>query len=204
MDFRKVFKSGFEKVRDYSLSLVSGVREDIYKIQAEDSFCRDIVYSSNKLEQYMTLSQEEKIDSIRRLGIISWTGGPIALRRAGNQISRLASIFPSESLEIKIEIIKAISQICCLNPPYQNFLRECGFLDQLIEVLKIDDEELVMLQKWIIYCLSCLVVENVDSQRHLIRVEGMSGIISKYQTESWYTWEKNEANFLLNLLFYQK
>ena len=200
--FRKRFQSGFEKVRDYSLSLVSGDRDNKHDIQADDGFCRDIIYSIRKLDHYLSLSVEEKIESIRRIGIVSWTGGPLALRKAGDQIPRFLKIYPSECIEVKIEIIKALSQICCLNQAYQNIIRTEGFLKDIVDFLRLHDPTQIELQKWIIYTLLTLLADNIENQRYILNIRHCEKTFSNYQTESWYTWNRNEANMLISMLGY--
>ena len=201
--FRKRFQSGFEKVRHYSLSLVSGERDKIFNIEAEDTYCRDIIFSMKKLEQIAALTTEEKVACIRHIGIVSWTGSPLALKKAGSYLEKLIGFFSSESLEIKIEIIKAISQICRLNAIYQDIVRNVGFLKEMVETLYIEQDEMVELQKWMIYCITCMLVENPTNQKFILSVEDFQEVLSQYQTETWYTWNQNEANYLLNILYFK-
>ena len=78
----------------------------MFEIKAEDNYCRDIIFAIRKLEQVAPSTTEEKVDAIRRIGNVSWTGGPPALRRAGAQIPRFVNgSFPGTKIKISNVII---------------------------------------------------------------------------------------------------
>merc|ERR1712193_9104 len=175
----------------------------MFEIKAEDNYCRDIIFSIRKLEQIAPSTTEEKIEAIRRIGNVSWTGGPLALRRAGAQIPRLVALFHADDmLEMRMEVIKTLATICICNRTYQDLMRTNGFLKTLLDFLRLDVPEEIELQKWIIYCVLCLLVDNVENQRYCLEIPHTRKTFSKYQTEQWFSFNRNIALELSNMLGY--
>lgn len=198
--FRKRLNSVIETFRDYSVYGTSE-REKIFDIKAEDNYCRDIIFAIRKLDQVTPATVEEKIDSIRRIGLVAWTGGKIALRRAGAQIPRLMQLFDTEPTEVRVEIAKSISQICLMNGTYQEAMRTNGYLKKFLDFLRLDAGEAILeLQKWIVYCILCVLVGNAENQRFVIKIQHSENTFSRYQTEVWYKWNRNVALDLSSLL----
>ena len=199
--FRKNVQSGIEKVRRYSLGFIYTDKVDLSKIKG-DYFCRDIIVCSRKLEEFATLTAEEKVDSIRRIGIASWIGGPAALNKAGAQLFRLIRLFDKEHIDIRIEIIKCVSEICWFNKYYQELIRTEGFLETILDTLKIENSLYLKLQKWIIYALICLLSENAENHKFILEQCSYQTLL-RFKSESWYFWSRNEANVLIGILGYE-
>jgi len=202
----KVIHESFEKIRKYSLLWVSGDKSSVHDVPADDSFIRDIIYSINHLDRIDLLTNEEKIEHIRRIGIVSWTGGPQALANAGAQVGRFIQLYALEetTTEVKIEIIKTLSLICCLNKSYQNQIRESGFLNDMLNTLRINNPKIIDLQKWIIYTLNTVTSNNTENQRYVLLFADLKDTLCKYQTESWFSWRKNEATHIIKALCFGK
>lgn len=202
--FKKSVQTGFEKVRNYSLSLVSGEKDALFNIQAEDSYVRDIMYSLRKLHHINVATTEEKVESIRRIGIVSWMGGPQALKKAGSQVTRFIKLYQFECYEVKIEIIKALSQICSLNRECQQVVKNEGFLREICDTLKMNQQDQMELYKWLIYAIICMITDNVENQRFVLSIPSLKETVGLYRTETWYSWKRNEANTLFNMLGYSQ
>ena len=203
--FGKVIHESFEKIRKYSLQWVSGEKSSVHDVLADDSFIRDIIYSINHLDRIDLLTIEEKIEHIRRIGIVSWTGGPQALTNAGAQVERFINLYRvEETMDVKIEIMKTLSLICCLNKSYQNQLRESGFLDEMLNTLAVHNPKIIDLQKWIIYTLNTVTSNNTENQRHVLAFPNLKDTLCAYQTESWFSWRKNEATHIIKALCFGK
>jgi len=177
-------------------------RSRMFEIKAEDNYCRDIIFAIRKLDQVAPSTVEEKIDAIRRIGNVSWTGGPLALRRAGGQIPKLVQLFEIEAIELRTEVIKTLAAICVMNRQYQETLRVNGFLNTMIDFLRLEVSEFVELQKWILYCVLCVLVENVENQRYVLDFPHTQATFSRYQTETWHVFKRNIALELSNMLGY--
>ena len=203
----KVIQGSVDKLQRISFAWVHGKeKETIHDVISDDSFLRDIVFSINHLDKYTLLTLEEKIEHIQRLGIVSWTGDSKANAKAASQIDRLIKIFEdeTESIEIRIEIIKTLSLICCSSKASQNKLREDGFLSYMIEILRLTDPKLIDLQKWIVHALGSVLCDNTENQRYVLSFHHMKDTLSRFQTESWFCWRRNEATFLVSALFFGK
>ena len=152
------------------------------------------------------LTTEEKIEHIQRIGMVSWTGGTLANTRATAHIGRFIKMFDDEAanIDVRIEIVKALALICSSNRAAQNELRDNGFLSYMVEILRLTNPALVDLQKWIVYALNSVLSENTANQRFVMSFSHMKDTLAKYQTESWFCWRRNEATYLVNILFFGK
>ena len=183
-------------------------RDGIEDIRAENLSCRDIMYSARKLEgmaKSMTTKagvNDEKVLLIRRIGLASWLGGRAAEQLADEKLIIFINIFraPAEPLDVKIEAIKTISSICCLNSKIQTKILINGFLGDMLEVIAVDLPPCIELQKWIIYCLICLCADNATIQKELLKYPYLQSVLSRFQTESWFSWKRNEAKELMDIL----
>lgn len=207
----KALQGGIERIRRYSL-WVAGEKPNVHDVIAEDCFLRDIIYSINYLESWrngsVVMTNEERIEHIQRIGIVSWTGGTQANARAADQIPRFIEMFDEEKephqIDIRIELVKTLALIASSNKAAQDELRTNGFLAYMVELLRLNDPKLVDLQKWIVYALNSVLSNNTENQRLVLSYAHMKDTLAKYQTESWFCWRRNEATYLVNFLFFGK
>jgi len=207
----KVLQDGIERIRRYSL-WVGGEKPNVHDVIADDCFLRDIIYSRNYLESGrnvgVVLTNEERIEHIQRIGIVSWTGGTAANAMAAAQIPRFIEMFDEEKephqIDIRIELVKTLALIASSNKAAQDELRTNGFLAYMIELLRLNDPRLVDLQKWLVYALNSVISNNTENQRLVLSYAHMKDTLAKYQTESWFCWRRNEATYLVNVLFFGK
>ena len=208
----KALQFGMKRIRRYSQWVVSGEKPSVHDVIAEDSFLRDIIFSINYLESgsngSLVLTPEDKIEHIQRIGMVSWTGGTLANALAASQIPRFVEMFEEEEdpqqIEIRIELVKTLALICLSNRAAQDELRVNGFLDYMVQLLRLDNPKLVDLQKWLVYALNSMLSDNTENQRFVLSYAHMKDTLAKYQTESWFCWRRNEATYLVNLLFFGK
>ena len=91
-----------------------------------------------------------------------------------------------------------------MNRAYQDMMRTSGYLKTLLDYLRLEStsDEMLELQKWIIYCINCILVDNVENQRFVLAIQFTQSVFSKYQTEVWYKWNRNVALDLNSMLGY--
>ena len=207
----KALQGGIERIRRYSL-WVSGEKPNVHDVIADDCFLRDIIYSENYLESGrnvgVVLTNEERIEHIQRIGIVSWTGGTAANARAAALIPRFIEMFDEEKephqIDVRIELVKTLALIASSNKAAQDELRTNGFLAYMVELLRLNDPRLVDLQKWLVYALNSVLSNNTENQRLVLSYAHMKDTLAKFQTESWFCWRRNEATYLVNVLFFGK
>ncbi|CAH3033528.1 unnamed protein product, partial [Porites lobata] len=174
--------------------------EDVGALVDDNLFERDILVATKKLACLSNLS--ERIQAVKDLGHLSWSGGPSAARFAGNQLVNLLSLLNdhNEPTVLKMFTVQAISEICCANKENQDKARFYGLIDKLTEMLCTTELDLSSLRRSITACLLTLSCENLENQKTLLHTTGLQEHLASVSFENWSAWEENEAAQLMKFL----
>ncbi|XP_044166911.1 armadillo-like helical domain-containing protein 2 [Acropora millepora] len=174
--------------------------EDVGALVDDNLFERDILIATKKLSCLSNVL--DRTQAVRDLGHLSWSGGPVAAKFAGNQLINLCGLLndPNEPPLLKMYTVQAISEICCANKENQDKARLYGILHHLCELLETTEPELSTLRRSSAACLLTLCCENVENQRFLLGTKNLQENLSSVANENWSAWQENEAAELITFL----
>ncbi|XP_068742247.1 armadillo-like helical domain-containing protein 2 [Montipora capricornis] len=174
--------------------------EDVGALVDDNFFERDILIAAKKLSCLSNIL--ERIQAVKNLGHLSWSGGPAAANFAGNQLVNLCGVLNdlNEPATLKMFTVQAISEICCANKGNQDKARLYGIIDNLIEISGTTEPELSALRRSTAACLLTLCCENVENQRYVLKAEKIQEKLSFVSNENWSAWQENEAAELMIFL----
>ena len=169
--------------------------------QETDLYRRDILEANMKLKRPNS-TVDEKIREIRKLGVMSWTGGPSASKFAKKYFVDYLEWLgdPEQSDNLRIALLKSIVEISWLNDDVKSALSEKNILKTISHILDENKDTCEEIQRWAAYTLLCLATGSHIVQRELLKIDDLEPKLRKLSLDSWYYWKINAAGLLTQLL----
>ena len=169
--------------------------------QETDLYKRDILEANMKLKKPNS-TVEEKIREIRKIGVMSWTGGPSAAKFAKTYLVGYLEWLgdPEQPDNLRIALLKSIVEISWLNDEIKATLSEKNILKTISNILDENTDTYEEIQRWAAYTLLCLATGSHIVQRELLKIDDLEPKLRKLSLDSWYYWKINAAGLLTQLL----
>ena len=174
---------------------------DLELKRENDLYKCDILEASIKLKR-SNITIEDKIRHVRKMGIISWTGGAGISKYASKYIFEYIEILreTKESPKLRIALLKSIIEISWLNEEIKESMLEKNALAIIASILDENENDCTDLQYWAVYTLLCLGSGSYTVQKQLLQLGNLGKQLRKLSQERWPSWTYNEALKLIELL----
>ena len=180
---------------------VGGEAADDKLKRETDLYKRDIIDANTNLQK-PNISLEEKIHHIRKLGLMSWTGGQGISKFTGKilleHIGPLGQ--PEQPDTLSIAILKSIVEVSWLNDEIKETFAENNVLKVVYDILHENRGKGTELHRWAVYTLLCLATGNYKVQSELLKFKHLEYKLRKLAQESWPNWKRNAAVQLTQML----
>eukprot|EP00118_Oscarella_pearsei_P010450 m.64231 g.64231 ORF g.64231 m.64231 type:complete len:167 (+) comp35229_c0_seq1:3299-3799(+) len=147
-------------------------------------------------------SAEERMEAVKTMGHLAWTGGSDGAQFCGEHyLKTLVTILqsPREPQCVRIEIVKALGEICRMHVNNQALARECGLIQVLLDLLLHINQEMRM---WATHTLFFLLCGNTENQIETLAVPTpkVQMMFVRVISDDWSDWQHNDAKECLKML----
>ncbi|XP_071962367.1 armadillo-like helical domain-containing protein 2 [Antedon mediterranea] len=146
---------------------------------------------------------DTKIEALKKIGHLAYTGGPEASKSAGKYIHLVLEILNNieNPRALRIQAVRSVSEICKGHRDnIDSFVRNGGISSITDNLGSTTDPRMT---RWCIYTLVTSSVNNLAILRALSGVPDLPNLLRKTVGLSWNGWECNYATILLTLLGYK-
>ncbi len=186
-------------------SLTSGNQSKDWTLQ-EDLLAKESdVYKRNIQLAWLNtkrpgIPNEEKVNLIKKIGNLAWTGGPPASRFASEYLPRILELLddPHTTEVTAIILIKAIVEICWFIDVKKDLIQR--ILTRLYSCIEEQAEVSTEQQRWAVYAMLCFASKHFDHQVEILKLPSLSANLHSMSQEVWLGWNFNEALKLSELL----
>ncbi|XP_074128963.1 armadillo-like helical domain-containing protein 2 [Sminthopsis crassicaudata] len=158
------------------------------------------------------LPLEKRAQAAYKLGLLAFTGGPMAAKWVSGYINDAASILEKENVppHVKILLLQSICSWCYLNVSGQKKARLINMLPILVSFL--EDEPAnpqlmrasLLVKFWACHLLAVIICNNIEAIRDLEKSETLKYLLQMLALENWQGWPENFAEVLFFLMGYHR
>ncbi|XP_033117842.1 armadillo-like helical domain-containing protein 2 [Anneissia japonica] len=144
---------------------------------------------------------DTKIEALRKIGHLAYTGGPEASKCAGKSMDLIVEILSNiaNPRSLRTQAARSLSEICKSHKDNATNFVKNGLSSVLGSLESTSDPRLT---RWCIYTLVTGSVNSIPALKWLSTSDELPKILRKMAALSWNGWENNYANILLMLLGY--
>ncbi|XP_027708117.1 armadillo-like helical domain-containing protein 2 [Vombatus ursinus] len=159
-----------------------------------------------------TLSLERRAQAAYKLGLLAFTGGPIAAKWVGEYMTEVAAILQKENLSphVKVMLLQSMCSWCYLNTVGQKKARNVNMLPILVSFLEEENpnphfkESTRLVKFWSCYVLAIIICNNMSIVRDLEKFKTLKFSLQMLARENWLGWPENFAEVLFFLMGYNR
>ncbi|XP_048584656.1 armadillo-like helical domain-containing protein 2 isoform X2 [Nematostella vectensis] len=147
-----------------------------------------------------------RVQAIKDLGHIAWSGGPPIAKFAGSYLVNLMSIASDVSMPMSMRLAatQAIGNICSSSKDAKDRTSTMGMVEVLCEILQESGPEHSALRKNAVQSLLIVLCDNRENQTSAVQYKGLKETLSRISEEDWTAWSLNEAERLGSFLGFDR
>ena len=193
------FARRFSKI-GHALKFLSPEEIDDKFLDEKNLYKRDIITAALNLE----LFEEDLVSTsviareIEKIAFLAYTGGAPAVKCAAGYLPSFAQLLERSYLrsDLKVAILRAVSIITLNHPESQAVCFEEGIFTAVCEIVTKSRDAV---QLWAIYCLYCIVFDNIPYLQLLREQRLVCAAIRTASTRSWIGFSHNYASLILKV-----
>ncbi|XP_068951042.1 armadillo-like helical domain-containing protein 2 [Petaurus breviceps papuanus] len=159
-----------------------------------------------------TLPLERRAQAAFRLGLLAFTGGPMAATWVAEYMNEVVSILQKDDTppHIKVLLLQSISSWCYLNILGQKKVRTINVIDILVDFLEKEPPNsqskasTLLVKFWSCYLLAIIICNNSPVIRDLLQHSTLKLSLQILASENWQGWPENFAQVLFFLMGYHR
>ncbi|KAJ8038011.1 Armadillo-like helical domain-containing protein 2 [Holothuria leucospilota] len=165
-------------------------------------FKRDILMNGQLLGE--NIDVEVRIEAIRKIGILAYTGGLDASKLAGMYLERMVAYFQDTEAPppLRLQVIKSIAEMCRTHKDNVQTIIDLGVAEDIIAKLRSAGTDFSLV-RWGCYTLvglcavSLVILKSVQSNYGDEELKKKLQVLSDL---SWHAWPRNYALVLMDLI----
>ena len=198
------FAKRFSKIGNV-LKFLSPEEIDDKFLDEKNLYKRDIITAALNLE----LFEEDLVSTsvisreIDKIAFLAYTGGAPAGKCAAGYLPNLAQLLERAHLrnDLKVAILRAVSIIALNHPDSQAMCFEEGIFTAVCDIIGKSGDAV---QLWAIYCLYCIVFDNIPYLQLLREQRQVTTAIKAASERSWVGFTHNYASLILKVAGIEK
>ncbi|XP_036127872.1 armadillo-like helical domain-containing protein 2 [Molossus molossus] len=181
---------------------------------AESIFHKEKIVVLGHILKNESLAIEERARAAHRIGLLAFTGGPMAGTFAAESMKEVALLLQSHKMapKAKILLLQSVACWCYLDPAAQNRAK----LLQLIPILtaifdnepestsKTEIKSDLLVKFWTCYVLSVMTCNNLPLMKELREEGSLKRQLQVLAAGDWAGWPENFAEVLYFLIGFHK
>ncbi|KAM9095404.1 armadillo-like helical domain-containing protein 2 [Sarcophilus harrisii] len=158
------------------------------------------------------LPLEKRAQAAYKMGLLAFTGGPMAAKWVTGYINDVAAILEKENIppHVKILLLQSICSWCYLNVNGQKKARFINMLPILVSFLENEPDNpqskkpFLLVKFWSCHLLAVIICNNTEAIRDLEKYETLKYLLQILTLENWQGWPENFAEVLFFLMGYHR
>ncbi|XP_036608618.1 armadillo-like helical domain-containing protein 2 [Trichosurus vulpecula] len=202
----------FTKIFSFFKNLCFHQRKEKKASAVESVFHKEKIVILGYQLKNRSLSLEKRAQAAFRLGLLAFTGGPMAAKWVSDYMNDIALLLQRENLppRIKIMLLQSVSSWCYLNVWGQKRARFVNIIAILVSFLEeeVTNPELkssmMPVKFWSCYLLAIIICNNMPVVQELTHHTSLKFSLQLLASENWLGWPENFAEVLFFLLGYHR
>ncbi|KAM8783544.1 armadillo-like helical domain-containing protein 2 [Rhynchonycteris naso] len=176
----------------------------------ENVFHKEKIMVLGQILENHSLTVEERAQATYRIGMLAFTGGPMAGTFATTYMNEVAVLLQNYEMapETKILLLQGVACWCYLNPVTQTKAKYLQFISILTDVFYHTLEATtpseinshLRVKFWTCYVLSVVACNNLSIVEELRRYTSLKYHLQVLASEDWSGWPENFAEVLYFLI----
>ncbi|XP_051826558.1 armadillo-like helical domain-containing protein 2 [Antechinus flavipes] len=158
------------------------------------------------------LPLEKRALAAYKMGLLAFTGGPMAAKLVAGYINDAAAILEKENVtpRIKILLLQSICSWCYLNIYGQKKARLINMLPILVSLLEDEPSSpqsmkpFLLVKFWSCYLLTIIICNDTEAIQELEKYDSLKYLLQILALENWQGWPENFAEVLFFLMSYYR
>ncbi|XP_008145530.1 armadillo-like helical domain-containing protein 2 [Eptesicus fuscus] len=191
-----------------------GKQEEEERIPPGQSiFHKEKIVALGQMLKNKFLTIEERAQAAHRIGLLAFTGGPMAGRFAAEYMKEVALLLQNAQVapKTRILLLQSVACWCYLNPITQKrakFLKLVPILTAIFDTVPESASKNVnsslLLKFWACYTLSVMTCNNVSYMEELREYQSLKHHLQALSRENWEGWPENFAEVLYFLIGFHR
>ncbi|KAK1328830.1 hypothetical protein QTO34_010999 [Cnephaeus nilssonii] len=191
-----------------------GKQEEEERIPPGQSiFHKEKIVALGQMLKNKFLTIEERAQAAHRIGLLAFTGGPMAGRFAAEYMKEVALLLQNAQVapKTRILLLQSVACWCYLNPITQKrakFLKLVPILTAIFDTVPESTSKNVnsslLLKFWACYTLSVMTCNNVSYMEELREYQSLKHHLQVLSRENWEGWPENFAEVLYFLIGFHR
>ncbi|XP_066208411.1 armadillo-like helical domain-containing protein 2 [Saccopteryx leptura] len=191
-------------------SLFAKEEEEEHIPSQENIFHKEKIMVLGQILENRSRAVEERAQAAYRIGMLAFTGGPMAGTFAATYMHEVAVLLQNYEMapETRTLLLQGVSCWCYLNPVTQTKAKYLHLISILTDVFYHPLEEIapdeinshLLVRFWTCYVLSVMACNNLSIVEDLKRYSSLKYHLQVLASEDWSGWPENYAEVLYFLI----
>ncbi|XP_010594485.1 armadillo-like helical domain-containing protein 2 [Loxodonta africana] len=205
---------GFQKFWQVNIKGFFVTKEEEHISSVESIFHKEKILVLGHMLRNKSLAIEKRAQAAYRIGMLSFTGGPIAGQFAGEYMKDVYDLLKTQEMgpKVKISLLQSVACWCYLNPASQRRAKHLHFIPLLISfiedrcesTIKSEINSHLLVKCWTCYVLSVLMCNNSSCMKMVRDYSSVKNQLEILASEDWSGWPENFAEVLYFLVGFHK
>ncbi|XP_043837576.1 armadillo-like helical domain-containing protein 2 [Dromiciops gliroides] len=188
------------------------------KVKEKNSNVAESIFHKEKIAilgyqlKNKTLPIEKRAQAAHKLGLLAFTGGPMAAKWVSDYMHDVVSILQKGNIppHVKVLLLESMSSWCYINIAGQKKIKIINIIPLLVSFLEEmpenphSKESELPVKFWSCYLLTVIICNNIPAIRDLGEYEHLKYLLQILASENWQGWPENFAEVLFFLMGYHR